>query len=97
MQQPFVIEQKDTSTFTDNLYILNRDSQGVENKQPPLDVNNNIRLLIGEVDQRQQPHQHYQKLLSEVRLWNTARSLAQIFQSMHVKLREDKINLVGYW
>ena len=60
-------------------------------------MNNSIRLLIGGVDQSQQPHQHYQGLLADVRLWNTARTLAEITQYMNVKLRGDEDYLVGYW
>ena len=69
----------------------------VGNKLPPLNVDNSIRLLIGAVDQNQQPHQHFSGVLGEIRIWNVARSLTDILSTMERKLTGSEHGLVGYW
>lgn len=69
----------------------------VGNKLPPLNVNNNIRLLIGAVDQQHQPHQHFHGVVSEIRIWSIARSRNDILATLERKLTGSEHGLVGYW
>lgn len=67
------------------------------NAQPPLDVNNSLRLTIGTVDQQQEPNRFFMGLLAEIRLWNTGRSANDIILRLGEKLPADTSGLVGYW
>lgn len=67
-------------------------------KDTPLDVNNQMRLLIGETDQ-QHPGEFnpYSGLIGEVRIWNISKSQADIAAGMKSKLKGNESGLVGYW
>jgi hypothetical protein len=67
------------------------------NAATPLDVNNGLRLLIGSVDQYQEPFIHYSGLIGEVRIWNISRSRSDIRGHMGSKLQGNENGLVGYW
>lgn len=63
----------------------------------PLDVSNNLALLIGSVQQNQEPYIHYSGAISEARIWNIALQKLQIQQGMNSKLTGRESGLVGYW
>jgi YD repeat-containing protein len=67
------------------------------NATPPLNVNNNLRMVIGATDQSQEPYIHYTGLISDVRVWSVVRSQAQIVGSMTTDLNSNELGLVGYW
>lgn len=67
------------------------------NATPPLNVNNNLRLLMGATDQSQEPYNRYTGYLNQVRVWNTARPQNQIIQYMYQTVSGDEPGLVGYW
>lgn len=70
------------------------------NATPPLNVNSSMRLLIGATDQNQEPYNAYSGMIDEVRLWNVARSAAQLQQTMFTSLGEEAASLaalVGYY
>ena len=52
---------------------------------------------MGAVDQTQQPYQHYTGMLSEIRIWNTARTSQQIADNFTSHLLGSEPGLVGYW
>lgn len=84
-----------------NLYLyldgalLNSTPRG--NATPPLNVSNNLRMVIGATDQSQEPYIHYAGLICQVRAWSIARSQAQIVASMTTELNSHELGLVGYW
>ncbi|HET7462397.1 MAG TPA: LamG domain-containing protein, partial [Longimicrobium sp.] len=63
----------------------------------PADVNNSLRLLAGAADQAQEPYNRFTGDLDELRVWNVARSAAQIQQWMRQPLTLPQGGLVGYW
>jgi len=63
----------------------------------PLDVNNNLELLIGAVQQNQESHMHYSGNITEARVWNIGLQTAQILQGMNSALAGNEPGLVGYW
>lgn len=67
------------------------------NAHTPLDVNNNLRLTIGTVDQSQEPFRSFTGLIAEVRIWNVARTAEQIEENQNLRLSISEDNLVGYW
>lgn len=66
-------------------------------RNSPRNVSNNLPLLIGSVSQHQQKHRFLQGLLSEVRIWNLARSREQIKGAMDMCVPHDAAGIVGYW
>lgn len=67
------------------------------NATPPLNINNNLRMVIGATDQSQEPYIHYTGLISDVRAWSVARSQTQIVDSMTTEINSNELGLVGYW
>jgi len=63
----------------------------------PLNVSNDLQLLIGSVQQEQQIYRYYQGMLAEVRLWNIARSANAIADNMDLCLSGTENGLIGYW
>jgi tryptophan 2-monooxygenase len=63
----------------------------------PLNVSNDLPLLIGSVQQHQETYIHYSGALSEVRLWKVALQRSLIQQVMNSKLTGSEAGLVGYW
>ncbi|WP_421903129.1 LamG domain-containing protein [Maridesulfovibrio sp.] len=68
-----------------------------KSKEPPLTVSSNIPLLIGSVQQQQQPYRFFQGTISEARLWNIARTRKEIKYYMDLCIPQDNQHLVGYW
>lgn len=64
---------------------------------PPLDVNNDLRHLIGATDQQQEPFNRFTGLIAEARIWRRARSQGELLQRLYQPLRGDEAGLVGYW
>jgi len=63
----------------------------------PLDVNNNLELLIGFVQQNQESYSHYSGNISEARVWSIGLQNSQIQQGMNSSLAGNEPGLVGYW
>lgn len=63
----------------------------------PLNVSNNLNLLIGSVQQTQEQYIHYNGGISEVRLWNRALEKSEIQTNLHNNLTGNEQGLVGYW
>lgn len=63
----------------------------------PLNVSNNLNLLIGSVEQTQEQYIHYSGAISEVRLWNRALEKSEIQTNLHDNLTGKEQGLVGYW
>lgn len=70
----------------------------VRNNGPtPMDVSNDMRLLLGATDQAQEPYNQFVGVLGEVRIWNVARSRNEIWNAMDQSLSGSEPGLVGYW
>jgi len=54
-------------------------------------------LLIGANQFGINTIENFSGLIDEVRVWNVARTQAQIYQDMHNQLRGDEPGLIGYW
>ncbi len=67
------------------------------NLSTPLNVNNSLDLLIGSVQQNQEPHIHFSGGISQVRLWNLALQESQIKKELKTVLSGHEKGLVGYW
>lgn len=67
------------------------------NISPPIDVNNNLPLMIGNVAQSQEPFRQFTGSLDEVRVWNRALSAAEIVANMNKPLAGNEAGLVGYY
>lgn len=67
------------------------------NVAPPLNVSNSYRLTIGTVDQQQEPYRNLLGSVAEVRLWNRARTAAEIALNCHTRLSPGTAGLAGYW
>lgn len=67
------------------------------NATPPLDVTNGLRMLCGATDQAQEPYNALTGLLAEVRVWNIARSQAELAANMNRPLEGNEPGLVAYW
>jgi hypothetical protein len=71
--------------------------QAASSLATPLNVSNALPLFIGSVAQQQQPYRFYQGLISELRIWNYARSSVEIKTHMNVCVDETLPTLAGYW
>lgn len=67
------------------------------NTSPPIDVNNNLPLMIGNVAQIQEPFRQFTGSLDEVRIWNRALSAAEILANMNKPLIGNETGLIGYY
>jgi YD repeat-containing protein len=67
------------------------------NTPTPTNVTNGLRLLAGTADQEQEPYRPFTGDLAELRVWNVARSAAQIQAWMAQRLPLPQSGLVGYW
>lgn len=63
----------------------------------PLNVNNSLRLRVGATDQQQEPYNQFSGALDEVRVWNVARTVQQLQESMSRGLSGTESGLVGYF
>lgn len=63
----------------------------------PLNVSNNLPLLIGSVQQTQEPYMHYSGAISHVHVWNIALDADKIQQSINTPLSPATVGLVGDW
>ncbi|MTD71512.1 hypothetical protein GKZ86_19635 [Flavobacterium sp. LC2016-13] len=67
------------------------------NISPPIDVSNNLPLMIGNVAQAQEPFRQFTGSLDEVRVWSRALSAAEIVANMNKPLTGNEAGLVGYY
>jgi hypothetical protein len=67
------------------------------NISPPIDVSNNLPLMIGNVAQSQEPFRQFTGSLDEVRVWNRSLSAAEILANMNKPLTGSEAGLVGYY
>lgn len=67
------------------------------NISPPIDVSNNLSLMIGNVAQVQEPFRQFTGSLDEVRVWSRALSAAEIVANMNKSLVGNEAGLVGYY
>lgn len=69
------------------------------NGDPPLNINSSDRLTLGAVDSSSISNQHYDGQLSEVRLWNVARTAeqTQIYSRSRLDANGLDNSLIGYW
>jgi hypothetical protein len=67
------------------------------NISPPIDVSNNLPLMIGNVAQSQEPFRQFTGSLDEVRVWNRSLSAAEIVANMNKPLAGNEAGLVGYY
>ena len=67
------------------------------NTNPPIDINNNLPLMIGNVAQVQEQFRQFTGSLDEVRIWNRALSAAEIIDNMNKPLGGNEPGLVGYY
>jgi hypothetical protein len=70
---------------------------GRGNARPPLNTDNGLRLLIGDTDQAQEPYGPLPGMVTDVRLWNRARTAAEVAEQRSVRLTGSEPALVGYW
>lgn len=63
-----------------------------------LDINSSNRMTLGAVDSRSISNQHFDGLLSEVRMWSEARTADQVSNDAKFRLQEVNLkdSLVGY-
>ena len=69
------------------------------NGSPPLDINSSNRMTLGAVDSESISNQHFDGLLSEVRMWSVARTAEQVSNDAKFRLQEVNLkdSLIGYW
>lgn len=67
------------------------------NINPPIDVNNRLSLMIGNVEQVQEQFRQFTGNLDEVRVWNRALSATEIAANMNKPLAGNEPGLVGYF
>ena len=78
--------------FIDGIEVGNRDFMGVKSI-----YNSKLPLRIGWTQEEVPTHASVKGLIDEVRVWNIARSEADIRADMHTQLNGDEPGLVGYW
>ena len=78
--------------FIDGIEVSNRDFMGVKSI-----YNSKLPLRIGWTQEEIPTHASVKGLIDEVRVWNIARSEADIRSDMHTQLNGDEPGLVGYW
>ncbi|KFY45398.1 hypothetical protein V494_00976 [Pseudogymnoascus sp. VKM F-4513 (FW-928)] len=66
---------------------------------PPLNINSSNRITLGAVDSDSISNQHFDGLLSEVRLWNEARTAEQVSNDANFRVQEVNLkdSMIGYW
>lgn len=70
----------------------------VSNSLPsPLNVSNDLNLLIGSVEQNQQKYRNLYGTIADVRIWNVARSRDQIKGHMMSSPSTESTGLIGLW
>jgi hypothetical protein len=62
-----------------------------------LNVNNTLPLTIGTVAQAQEPYRDFSGAVAEVKLWDHARSAADVTDGLSHRLLPGTAGLVGYW
>ncbi|WP_417941236.1 LamG domain-containing protein [Flavobacterium sp. RS13.1] len=67
------------------------------NISPPIDVNNNLPLMMGNVAQIQEPFRQFTGSIDEVRIWNRALSTTEILANMNKPLLGNEAGLIGYY
>jgi len=67
------------------------------NINPPIDVNNNLQLVMGSTDQWQETYRQFTGQLDEVRIWNKALSQIEIKDKMNKPLAGNEPGLIGYF
>ena len=78
--------------FIDGIEVSNRDFMGVKSI-----YNSKLPLRIGWTQEEIPTHASVKGLIDEVRVWNIARSEADIRSDMVTQLNGDEPGLVGYW
>ena len=78
--------------FIDGIEVGNRDFMGVKSI-----YNSKLPLRIGWTQEEVPTHASVKGLIDEVRVWNIARTEADIRADMHTQLNGDEPGLVGYW
>ena len=78
--------------FIDGIEVSNRDFMGVKSI-----YNSKLPLRIGWTQEEVPTHASVKGLIDEVRVWNIARTEADIRSDMHTQLNGDEPGLVGYW
>lgn len=63
----------------------------------PLNVSNDLPLLIGSVQQNQEPYIHYEGSISHARVWNIALDAAKLRQTINSEVSSSSAGLVGDW
>ncbi len=63
----------------------------------PVDISNQLPLLIGSVAQTQQENRFYQGLISELRIWDHARTPSEVKAFMNLCVDPMTPTIVGYW
>ncbi|TGN14067.1 LamG domain-containing protein [Leptospira ilyithenensis] len=67
------------------------------NPPPPLNVTNNLRLMIGGTEQSQEPYNQFVGQVEDVVLWNKAATREEIIPAMFNQLGGNEPGLIGYW
>jgi len=67
------------------------------NISPPLNINNDLPLYMGAVQQQQEPYNQFTGQLDEVRIWNIALTQQQIQANMNQPLTGNEPGLIGYY
>ncbi|AOT08311.1 FAD-dependent oxidoreductase [Pseudoalteromonas luteoviolacea] len=76
--------------------LLESTQSGASN-QSPLNVSNSLDVLIGSVQQNQEPFIHYTGDVSQVRLWRRALSEQEVASQYEQGTIIDKEGLVAHW
>ncbi len=63
----------------------------------PLDVSNELQIVIGDCDQQQEPYRQFVGLLEDVSIWNRALNQYEIRRTMFNKVTPEDSGLIGYW
>jgi hypothetical protein len=71
----------------------------VRNNGPtPMNIDNGLRLLLGQTDQSQEPYRQYGGLMNDAKFWaGRALSPAEVMLSMEGLLSPQERGLAGYW
>ncbi|KID56978.1 hypothetical protein JF50_14000 [Pseudoalteromonas luteoviolacea] len=72
-------------------------TQSGASDQSPLDVSNRLDVLIGSVQQAQEPYIHYTGGITQVRLWRRALSEQEVASQYEQGTIIDKEGLVAHW